>query len=264
MNKLNLKISKLKRKYRKSFYNNFWLLTLTGCKNYLALRRYHNFAKGKRCFILGNGPSLLKCDVTKLKNEITIGSNGIFLIFNQLGFKPTFLTVEDGLVAEDRAIEINSIKGLIKIFPYDLSNFLKQDKYTIYCNFVRRFKKKPKFSPNLAKKAFWGGTVSYLNLQLAYFIGCKEIYLIGFDHNYAIKDKIEEDVIISSRFDENHFHADYFGPGYRWHDPKVWRMEIAYNIAKEFLERNQIKVINATIGGNLEVFQKIDYNKLFN
>jgi hypothetical protein len=220
---------------------------------------YHN----RRCFILGNGPSLMQTDLTALKNELTIGSNGLFLIFDQMGYKPTFLTVEDPLVAEDRSTALNAISGTIKIFPFDLKYCLQQDPHTIYINFIRGYKNFPLFSKNFNKKAYWGGTVSFLNLQLAYYIGCKTIYLIGFDHNYTIKDKIENNIIYSKTKDENHFHPDYFGPGFRWHDPKVWKMEAGYKAAKKILAENDIKIFNATAGGKLEVFERKKFEVIF-
>lgn len=252
-------IRKLVRKYD----HLKWSLTGEGKANYQHLETFRNLYSGRRCFIMGNGPSLMKNDLTLLKNEITIGSNGIFLIFDKMGFKPTYLTVEDGLVAEDRAGELNNVSGTQKVFPWDLSQWLKQDEYTTYINFIRGFNNKPKFTNNLLKRAYWGGTVSYLNLQLAYFVGCSEIYLIGFDHNYKIKDKIEKNVIVSQRSDENHFHPNYFGPGYRWHDPMVWRMELAYTVARKFFLEHDVKIYNATAGGNLEVFERCNFDSIF-
>jgi len=251
------------KKLIKKSENLAWTLTETGRANYQQLEGFRNMALGKRCFVMGNGPSLMKSDLTLLKNEITIGSNGLFLIFDKMGFKPTFLTVEDGLVAEDRAEELNKVRGTQKLFPRDLSQWLKHDHETTYINFIRGFRKKPKFTTNLAKNAYWGGTVSYLNLQLAYYIGCNEIYMIGFDHNYKIKDKIEKNVILSQRLDENHFHPNYFGPGYRWHDPMVWRMELAYTVARKFFLERDVNIYNATVGGNLEVFERRNFDLIF-
>jgi hypothetical protein len=224
-----------------------------------------NKLSGKRCFIMGNGPSLLLCDLTLLKGETTIVSNANFLIWDKIGFKPTFLTVEDYLVAEDRAKELNSLSNITKVFPEDLMYCLKQDTETIFINFNRKYNEFPKFSNNFEKEVFWGGTVSYLNIQLAYFLGFKEIYLIGFDHSYNVPktSKIVNSVIKSDENDNNHIHPDYFGKGFRWHDPRVDRMEEAYIKAKEFLDKSNIKIFNATVGGKLEVFERVDYNKIF-
>jgi hypothetical protein len=243
--------------------NRLWFFTPAGQKNKSKLGQLKNLYQGKRCFIMGNGPSLLKCDLSLLKDEITIVSNANFLIWEQMGFVPNFLTVEDRLVAEDRADELNKLKNIIKIFPRDLSKFLHLDNNTSYINFLRKNSNLPEFSNDFRNVVYWGGTVSYLNLQLAYFLGCTEIYLIGFDHTYKVPEKIVDYVITSEEDDVNHIHPNYFGKGYRWHDPNVQRMEDSYRVARKFLELNSIKISNATVGGELEVFDRVDFNSLF-
>ena len=224
-----------------------------------------NRYKGKRIFIIGNGPSLKKTDIRLLKHEITIGCNGIFMLFDSMGFLPTFYTVEDTLVAEDRAEIIDNIHGTTKIFPYDLRYCLKQDKDTIFINFLRHYSAFPQFSPHFEHHVYWGGTVTYLNIQLAYYLGAKEIYLIGIDHNYrhpSPGDKQERNVITSGNQDPNHFHPDYFGPGFRYHDPMTERMELAYRKAKDFLAKAGVSIYNATEGGKLEVFPRVPYREI--
>ena len=72
-----------------------------------------------------------------------------------------------------------------------------------------------------------------------------------------------DNVITSDREDVNHIHPNYFGKGYRWHDPNLVRMEQAYLEARRFLEGHGVSVKNATIGGKLEVFERVDYQQLF-
>lgn len=221
---------------------------------------------GRRAFVIGNGPSLNKINLELLKDEITIASNCIFLIFDICDFKPTFYTVEDRLVAEDRALEIDNLQGMIKIIPYDLRKWIKPLGDSIYINFSRKYKNFPRFSPKFESIVYWGGTVTFLNLQLAYYLGIKEVYLVGIDHSYAPPaslDEIEGSVIKSNTQDINHFNPDYFGPGYRWHDPMVSRMEESYITAKKIFEQNNVKVYNATVGGKLEVFPRVNFDELF-
>lgn len=235
-------------------------------KNERKLLSLKNCHSGRRIFIIGNGPSLKNTDVRLLKNEITIGCNGLFLMFDDMGFLPTFYTVEDTLVAEDRAEIINNIRGTTKVFPLDLKYCLKPDEDTIYINFLRPgYKGFPQFIGDFVSRVFWGGTVTYLNLQLAWYIGAREIYLIGVDHSYhphTENDKKEGFTITSNSEDINHFHPDYFGPGFRYHDPKVERMELAYRKAKKFFEKNGGKIYNATNGGQLEIFQRVSINSV--
>jgi hypothetical protein len=240
---------------------------LANTRNAVKLRSLKNRHRGQRIFIIGNGPSLMKTNIRRLKNEVTIGCNGIFLMFDEMGFLPTYYTVEDTLVAEDRAEKINMIKGTIKVFPYDLRYCLNPDSDTIFINFQRRYGGFPKFSSFFEKRVYWGGTVTYLNLQLAYYLGAREIYLIGIDHNYnppSTGDIQQGTVITSHSQDPNHFHPGYFGPGFRYHDPMPERMERAYRKAREFSEKNGIAVYNATEGGKLEVFERINFIRIFN
>jgi hypothetical protein len=210
---------------------------------------------------MGNGPSLLKSDLNDLADEVTIVSNAHFLIWESLTYVPTFLTVEDRLVAEDRAEELRSLRGLTTLFPFDLRHLLgpaASDR--LYLNFARNYRGFPRFSYDLARRCYWGGTVSFLNLQLAAYLGCTTIVLIGFDHSYVVPTNEVHDTVISSQGkDVNHIHPDYFGPGYRWHDPNVARMELAYRHARQALERIGVRVVNATVGGKLEVFERVPF-----
>lgn len=232
--------------------------------------RHRNICKGKRAFLIGNGPSLNLLDLTKLKNEITIGVNSIYLNKDKMGFLPTHYIVEDIYVAEDRKDEINELIGPQKWFGNYLRYCFKEIQnetinwlnvrfnYSNYLDF-------PHFSTNIARQAWVGGTVSYIGLQLAYYLGVEELYLIGFDHHYVIpSDVIAEGLSLTSVSDDpNHFHPDYFGKGYRWHDPNVERMEKGYIKARKFFEKENRKIFNATAGGKLEVFKRVDYNTLF-
>ncbi|MBU0512166.1 MAG: hypothetical protein KJ638_10780, partial [Chloroflexi bacterium] len=62
-----------------------------------ALKDIH---KGERCFIIGNGPSLKRTDVSKLRGEFTFGMNRIYLAFPEWGFRTSFLVSVNDLVIE--------------------------------------------------------------------------------------------------------------------------------------------------------------------
>jgi hypothetical protein len=217
---------------------------------------------GRRCFVIGGGPSLSQTPLDLLTNEVTIASNAIFLLFGESSFRPTFYTVEDQLVAEDRAHAINQLRGMTKVFPADVWRHLKEDEETIYVNFKRgQYDGFPRFSDRLEEVVYWGGTVTFMNLQLAWYIGCREVYLLGIDHSYqhpSSEDKVDGTVITSQSADVNHFHPDYFGPGYRWHDPRVDRMELGYIEARRFFTEHGGTIYNATVGGKLEVFPRVN------
>jgi len=65
--------------------------------------------KGRRCFIIGNGPSLKDTDLSRLKNEVSFASNSFNLLFPQLGWRPNVYACIDTLVLPDRAQELGDL-----------------------------------------------------------------------------------------------------------------------------------------------------------
>lgn len=230
------------------------------------------FKGSKRCFLIGNGPSLNVTDLAMLKNEVTFAVNGFFLKAGDLDWKPTFYVVEDHLVAEDRAKWINEFKGPIKFFPSYLGYMFEKSDDTIFYNHRPR-KSYPHgfdFSLEADKITYTGCTVTFSMMQLAAYLGFEEIYLIGVDASYEIPKDAQEGkdysvgVLDMKSDDTNHFDPDYFGKGFRWHDPQVEKMVEAYAEARKVLEEqtNQ-RIYNAGIGGKLEVFERRSFAALF-
>ena len=86
-----------------------YLKKLNMDKNTDKIRSFENKHKGERCFIIGNGPSLNKTDLTMLKNEITFGLNKIYLNFNKMGYSPTYFVIVNPLVINQCANELLQI-----------------------------------------------------------------------------------------------------------------------------------------------------------
>lgn len=236
-------------------------------ERFKALKKIIKNSGKKRIFVLGNGPSLKKTDLSLLKDEITIGFNGIFL---HKTFKPTIHIVEDHLVAEDRKNEIMEFDCPVKMFPSYLGYCIDPQPNTIFLNHLPRksFPVDTDFSDNAEEISYTGGTVTYTGLQVAASLGFDEIILIGVDASYKVEN-VERStdygtgVLCSKADDINHFDPSYFGKGYRWHDPNVHTMLQAYRKVRNYAEINGKKILNATIGGELEVFPRVNYWDLF-
>ena len=100
-------------------------------------------------------------------------------------------------------------------------------------------------------------------LQIAFFMGFKEVFLIGVDHNFkdtGIPNIVKER---KSSVDHNHFHPDYFPKGSRWQLPDLPRSEMAYYLAKNAFENDGRIIRDATVDGKLEVFPKVNFFDLF-
>ncbi|MEO0954444.1 MAG: 6-hydroxymethylpterin diphosphokinase MptE-like protein [Pseudomonadota bacterium] len=234
-----------------------------------ALRdRYENT---KRCFIVGNGPSLNKTDLSQLEGEVTFCVNGFFLKMPELNWTPTFYVVEDHLVAEDRADAINAIDGPTKLFPAYLAYCLDEGPNTIFFNHRGRISYPDgfDFSKDASRVTYTGCTVTFTCMQLAHYMGFREIYLIGVDASYEIPDDAKANdsygtgILDMDSDDPNHFHPDYFGKGFRWHDPQVEKMIDAYTEARRVTDGLSRPIYNATLGGALEVFERRSYSDIF-
>jgi hypothetical protein len=224
-----------------------------------ALKDIHT---GQRAFVIGNGPSLKQTDLSKLRDEFTFGTNRIYLMFPELGFTTTYMCVINDLVIEQTAADLIGL-DLPKFiawrsrrhFSADLSIFeLPTFLYTSYTS--------PRFSPDVRGRVWEGATVTNVTLQLAFHMGFEQVILIGVDHNYTAPGKPNA-TVISEGDDPNHFSADYFGRGFRWQLPDLDTSEIGYAMARDGYLKAGRQVLDATVGGKLKVFPKVDYNSLF-
>lgn len=227
---------------------------------------------GGRCFILGNGPSLNKCDLSRLDDEFTFGVNGIFYKHDEIGFVPSVYVVEDNHVIDDNLDRINDFHCHLKMFPIEYKRRIRTTPNTLFFNLNRSFYEKrsayfqnPRFSKDCSERIYGLGSVTMVNLQLAYYMGFKEVYLIGMDFSYTIPPSavVEGLDITSTEDDINHFHPDYFGKGKKWHDPNLEQVLKSYEYSKKVFEKDGRKIYNATVGGKLEVFERVEFEELF-
>ena len=238
-----------------------------------SISQYYNQYIGKRCFILGNGPSLNAVNFAALKNEYSFGVNSIFLMTRQNRFSPTFYVVEDNLVFSENKNEIDQYTGVIKILPRvyssELDNKLDIIEFEMNTSFYNKSKLElygsPQFNTGSEPVFFCGQSVTYINMQIAYYMGFKYVYLLGMDFSYSKPSNHEQNGnhIRSGGNDPNHFHKDYFGKGKTWKDPQLGRVQRSYLRAKFEFEADNRIIMNATQGGELELFDRIDENILW-
>lgn len=220
---------------------------------------YRDRYAGKRCFIIGNGPSLRRMDLTILKNEYTFGLNRIYLLFPELGFPTTFLVSVNDLVLEQCAEEIESLR-IAKFITWRARRWLRHDRGTIFMD--SDYTGPEEFSTDVLGRIFEGFTVTFVALQLAFHMGFSDAVLIGVDHNFTTRGPANQ-VVISPGEDPDHFSPDYFGRGFRWQLPDLAGSERAYRLARAAFEADGRQVRDGTLGGKLDVFPKVDFNSLF-
>lgn len=222
------------------------------------LAAFKDSQRGRRAFILGNGPSLAKTDVSKLKNELTFGMNRVYLAFPQWGFSTSYFVCVNDLVIEQTAADIAALQ-MPKFLSWRSHRFIKPDEQTM---FLHSTYERPIFAIDARGRLWEGATVTYVALQLAYYLGFETVVLIGVDHNFSSKGT-PNTTVVSQGEDRDHFDAGYFGSGFRWQLPDLETSERAYAMARNAYEADGRRVLDATIGGKLTVFPKVDYNSLF-
>lgn len=228
-------------------------------KRLKALKDIH---KGKRAFIMGNGPSLKQTDLSKLRNEITFCMNRFYLAFPELGFSATYLCITNDLVVEQFVNDINTLTLPKFIAWRSHRHFSSQLPTPQLPTFVYTTYTGPRFTQDVRGRVWEGATVTNMALQLAYHMGIEKAIMIGVDHNFTSKGDANK-TVVSEGDDPNHFDPRYFGKGIKWQLPDLDTSEIGYTFAREAYRKAGREVVDATIGGKLTIFPKVDYNSLF-
>ncbi len=222
------------------------------------LTKFKDLHRGQRCFIIGNGPSLKRMDLSVLQDEITFGMNRIYLLFPELGFQTTYFLTVNSLVIEQCASDIRALT-MPKFLSWR-SRHLIQPAAGMY--FLHTTYSGPGFTTDARKRIWEGATVTNVALQLAYFMGFDQVILIGVDHNYSAQGK-PNTTVVSQGADADHFHAGYFGKGFRWQLPDLDTSERGYLMARQEFQKAGRQVLDATLGGKLTIFPKVEFASLF-
>lgn len=221
---------------------------------YSLIKNYKDIHKGKRCFIVATGPSLTNEDLEMLKGEYTFGMNSIVMAYDQLNWRPTYYGIQDYSVYEKIENYIDFNEHQANFVSGFLQNKIKQENVTLFPLTLmghptqRNDNYHTKFTDDCYLKVYDGFSITYSLLQIAVYMGFTEIYLLGADSTYKSEKK--------------HFRD------YESSDPTrstiTERLFMAYGVARKYCEKNGVKVYNATRGGVLEVFERVDFDSLFN
>lgn len=236
------------------FFNRLYIIITN---KYGYLKKYKNMFKNERCFIVCTGPSLNYEDLNKIKNEYSFSMNSIIKILQNTDWKPSFYGIQDYDVFEKLKNDIQQYDNeffFVSNETYErYSSILEKknvDVYKLYYHGTKRNLKNPriKFSDDITKGIYNGYTITYSLMQIAIYMGFAEIYLLGCDSNY--------DPDPNKRYFVSHGHIDPNAP------ISVQFQMRAYSVAKQYAEKHGIKIFNATRGGKLEVFERVDLDNL--
>jgi len=243
-------------------YNNQKKRLLTKCgidyRPYLKkIKKLRNKYAGKRCFILGNGPSLNDTDLSLLVSEYTFGVNRIYLLSKNTKFSPTFYVAVNSILINQFSKDISNINAL-KFINWESREQINIDDNTMFIKGISDVG----FSTEITNGLWFDSTVTYVSMQIAYYMGFETAILIGVDHNFSTKGKPDR-IVVSKKKDVDHFDSNYFGKGVKWQLPNLENSETAYRIAKEQYESHNRTILDATAKGKLDIFPKVSYKSLF-
>ena len=201
----------------------------------------------ERCFILGNGPSLNDINLGDL-NRTTFGSNRIYLS----GYIPDYYLCVNPLVLEQFWGEIAQL-DTCKFIPKNLYAKYAPDNIFGSVNPIDTSYDLPSFR-SLDIPIWEGHTVTYVALQVAYYMGFTDVTLLGVDHDYGEHNDTPNMELKADEPDKYHFHPDYFGEGVSWHAPDLARSELAYSLANQAYKDDKRTIVNASTRTKLDIF----------
>lgn len=229
------------------------------------LKKYKDIHKGESCFLIGNGPSLKADDLTKIKElgYKTFAFNRIFYIFDETEWRPTYYISQDEKMLEGCKDEVSELKLAHKFIPVNLKWYYNIDiknSEEFYLEGVKD--RKFWFSDDIAHSVCWASTVMYTAAQFAVYMGFSTIYLIGVDHHFHISKDRNGKIIVDNSV------KDYFSDKYNEDKenlviPSTDISTETYYAMKKYCDERNVNVYNATRGGKLEVFDRIDVEALF-
>ena len=223
------------------------------------IRNLKNSHQEERCFIIGNGPSLTIEDLNLLKNEFCFAFNRVFEVFNETDWRPSIYMCVDKNVLRDfhedlmefefpiLALEAEKYKAF-----YQKKNVKQIENYVPFLvNRYGRVKEIP-FSEDASICMYGGATVTYTAMQLAFYMGFEEIYLLGVDHSYS------HSIDSTGKLTVDNSVKNYFGnmKTLSYTVQAVETVNAAYDSAAKYAKSHGLKIYNVTRGGKLECFPR--------
>ena len=226
-------------------------------RNLLAYKERH---LGKKCVLIGNGPSVRLADLNQINQQdcITFVFNRFHKIYSELDFQPDYTVAIDPAFINDFADELqHQHRGELFIGHHKIFNLdVKFNWFRVKSN--QNFE----FSNNPIKYIEPGGSVVIAAMQLAYYMGINEFYLYGLDHNFTFSpnekqgnDNRDNLMVVG---EGNHF-IDNYRSNKAWIPPDMALIEEAFVKSKQFLELNKRKIVNISRKSNLSVIPALNF-----
>lgn len=238
--------------------------------NQILLKELKDKYKGKRCFVVCNGPSLRPEDLTNIHEagDVSIAMNMIGRVYKDTPWRATFLSATDdcAFLKKNRKVVRETVCDL-KFYDkrrYLLSLSAVGKKAYLAFNESFDLLDHPIFDSDITKKMPSIGTSTYVCLELAVYLGCREIYLIGCDMSYKVNLNRDGSVTYNDAGKDHFYKSEEEAAETTGINPNpTWQMKIAYDAAASAAKEQGFNIYNATRGGMLESFPRVDFDSLF-
>lgn len=273
---------------REIIYHFNWLLSSNLRKQMASNKKFENKHHGKRCFIIGNGPSLKHHDLSKLTNEFVFTVNYMMKSEHYATLNPNYHLFFDPVVFE---LNPNNVNDKIKIelisktqetnpnityiIPYRRRlNFMKlfpKLKLIFIYNYKTATSNQKKIATLHRITPGFQNVIIYA-INTAIYMGFKEIYLLGVDmtgflehfeynkindqwgHAYHKTQEEKEknmQTLIEMNID-NEFYLKTYGKTLE-----------QFKLIKKYAQSKNVKLSNASQHGALDVLERVNYNDIF-
>lgn len=223
------------------------------------IKALKNSCDGERCFIIGNGPSLTREDLSLLVNEKTFAFNRIYQMYQYTDWRPTYYMVTDSSITQKmNKEEVRELDTKYAFFKSKklVQKYGNQNAHQILLKGVAAVNKRRAIMRNLSEDVSQyfsiAQSVAIQALELAFYMGFKEIYLLGIDHSYAVEIKTDGKKRVNKDI-ESHFKEDEDKSLYVSYKDALTR---EFETCKRYANQHGVKVVNVTRGGKLEVFER--------
>ncbi len=228
-----------------------WDLRPESWRSRRKIRAWKDRLSGRKAVVLCNGPSLLESDLSLLAGTFCFGLNKINLLFDKVDFRPSCIVAVNPYVLEQNAGFYNQTDLPLFLGQSAVKSVSAREHVCFLHTVCERG-----FSGDCSISVDQGHTVTFVALQLAYHMGFQDVALIGCDHNFAVQGTPNE-VVVSGEVDASHFDPNYFAGGRKWQLPDLPQSEVSYILAGQAFNVAGRRVVNATEGGNLEIFPRV-------
>ena len=238
------------------------------------LRNRH---QGRRAFIIANGASIRHQNLSPLADEITIVMSGFWKHPVVAKWQPSYYCFSDPVFFdgsqpmsqffESLREHIHSTSFIVPLSGRDTIEreaLLPAQQPVYYVDYHGRLLgSNEKDGIDFTCRLPWFYTTAQLALMLAIYLGCSPVYLMGFDHDWLLFREYERHFYEGKTVSDHPVAHGTYTYALDSEMESMLRLWKGYRYLKVFAETRSVKILNATDGGLLDVFDRVEFTSLF-